>query len=64
MLDEDSTSRILSLAEAADSHMVTLKTRIDYEFQVHALKGITRCGRTKDQMCAVNGCASNNVTKI
>ena len=42
VLVEEFISIILSLADVADSHRVTMDTIIDYSFQAHTSKGIAR----------------------
>ena len=56
-------SNILSLSDAMDSCRVTMGTSVDDEFHVRTTKDISRCGRTKDRVCAVNGNDSNIVSR-
>ena len=63
VFDDDSTRNILSLEDFTDSHRASVETIIDDVFYVNISKRITRYGRNKDRMHAVNGHASNSVTR-
>ena len=52
--NEDSISNIISLADIADEHRVTMDTNIDKAFFVHLPDRVVRFGQLPNRLCGMN----------